>query len=118
MELVKLSTLANGAVSERFEDALAEMIENIQDVNTEPTLKRAITLTLTISPDDKRDYGMVEVAVKTRLAPLKSVGTVFHMGIQNGHAVVYENNPKQPGLFDSEEKPPAQLREVKKYAAE
>lgn len=35
MNQVNLSTLAGGAVAERFEDALDKVIKNIQDVNTD-----------------------------------------------------------------------------------
>ncbi len=113
MNQVALSTLAGGAVAERFEDALDEVIKNIQDVNTEPKVKRKITLEVTIAPDDKRDYGVVEVVVKTKLAALKSVGTAFHLGLKAGHGIAYENNPKQPGLFDGDESKKPNLVERK-----
>lgn len=116
MELVTLSNLAGGALAERFADALQQVLENIQDPNTDAEKKRTITMQLVIAPDGDREVGSVVINVQTKLAPLKHLSTFFHMGVKNGDVVVYEQNPKQPGLFDSDQpKPRPNLMEIKKY---
>lgn len=101
-DTVSLSTLAGGALAERFEDALQQVLDNIQDVNTEAKAKREITITMTVAPDDKREMANVGLNVKTKLASHKGLGSTFFMGRSHGKVVIFESNPKQPGLFDPE----------------
>lgn len=67
---INLSEFNNGAVQEKFERALAEVVSNISNPNTDSKKKRKITITLTMAPiNDNRDTLATDVEVKTALAP-------------------------------------------------
>jgi hypothetical protein len=70
---INLSTLAGGAVDERFKDALTEVLQNILDPNTDAKTKRGLTLSLKITPDEDRQFAKIDFDVKTTLAPAKTI---------------------------------------------
>lgn len=69
MNMVNLSTFAEGAVDERFNIELAKVLENLQDLNTDPLKTRKITLTITMKGSEQRNLANVSVDAKTALAP-------------------------------------------------
>lgn len=97
---VCLEDVASGALKERFEDALSQVVENIFDANTEPTTVREINITMKIKPSETREMAGVRVDVKTKLAPHKGIGTAFHFGTVEGEYVAVENTRKQLGFDD------------------
>ena len=48
---VDLNTLCGGAFAEKVNEALVQVGENIQNMNTDATKKRKITITLTFAPN-------------------------------------------------------------------
>lgn len=54
-EQVSIAKLHEGAAIEMIDEALTEAWANIWDPNTEAKKKRAIHLTITLSPDEERD---------------------------------------------------------------
>ncbi len=76
-QVINFSTLANGAVEERFQQELKNVFANILDPNTESKTKRTLTLTLTISPSEARNINGVDFSVKSKLASVKSVSSAF-----------------------------------------
>ncbi|MBP1917211.1 hypothetical protein J2Z23_004196 [Lederbergia galactosidilyticus] len=72
-QIVDLNEFADGAVSERFNLELQRVLENIADLNTEPTTKRKISLEVTLTADEARDVILASVQAKTRLAPAKKL---------------------------------------------
>lgn len=50
MPIEKLDNLMGGAMQEKFRVALAEVLANVRDPNTQATAKRGITLTVIIAP--------------------------------------------------------------------
>ena len=92
---VSLNTLANGGATEIFDYELQRVLENIGDSNTPAEVARKITLEVSIKPDEDRQLGTINIVCKSKLAPVKAVGTAIHMGKQDGQMVAYENNPKQ-----------------------
>lgn len=69
-----LSAFAGGAVSERIQDAIQRVYENIADPNTEVDKARKLTIELIFKPS-KADREMVDVQVvaKTTLQPRKAI---------------------------------------------
>jgi hypothetical protein len=104
MNTISLTTLAGGALDERFKDALQQVLDNIQDTNTEPKVKREILMKVTVTPDGAREIGNVAIDVSVKLVAPKTVGTIFFMNWVGGKVEIEEKNPKQPGLFDGQEK--------------
>lgn len=73
-----LSAFAGGAVSERIQDAVQKVYENIADPNTEVDKARKLTIELIFKPS-KADREMVDVQVvaKTTLQPRKAISSTM-----------------------------------------
>ncbi|EGQ3718309.1 hypothetical protein HN173_000195 [Staphylococcus pseudintermedius] len=88
---VKLSELGQGALQELFESELEKVIENINDINTDPTKKRKITMTIDIKSDEYREIIFADVKVKSNLVSMDSTGIkLFNIVDENGERVVNE----------------------------
>ena len=75
--MINLEKFAGGALAEKFNMAFQEVLENIADPNTGHKAKRKITVDLTFEPNEERELSQVDIQVKTKLAPSKSVGTTI-----------------------------------------
>lgn len=88
---VKLSELGQGALQELFESELEKVIENINDINTDPTKKRKITMTIDIKSDKYREIIFADAKVKSNLVSMDSTGIkLFNIVDENGERVVNE----------------------------
>ncbi|EJO7204191.1 hypothetical protein NRV23_000044 [Staphylococcus pseudintermedius] len=88
---LKLSELGHGAVQELFESELEKVIENINDINTDPTKKRKITMTIDIKSDKYREIISVDARVKSNLVSMEPTGIkLFNIVDENGERVVNE----------------------------
>jgi hypothetical protein len=96
-EDVSLSNLAGGGVVERFDDELKNILANILDPNT-TLAAREITLKVKIKPDKNRDFGSIDVEVKSKLAPAMPIGTKVFIAVTPSGAVATEYNPAQQSL--------------------
>lgn len=74
-KMINLESFANGALAERMNQGLKEVLENIADLNTDSKPKRKLTLDMTFSTDEERELTEVTIAVKTKLTPRCSVAT-------------------------------------------
>lgn len=98
-----LSTLAGGAVAERFVIEMQKVLDNIMDPNTSVKKKRKLQLTFTFDCNEDRDISNVAIETKTTLAPAASIGTKILMDRDGkGNAVGAEF--RQGRLFDEEPK--------------
>lgn len=80
MQKLDLEEFAGGVLSEKFTRAFNEVIHNMQDVNTGFKEKRGITVNLSFSQGEARDDFSVDIAVKTKLAPVLPAKTQFFVG--------------------------------------
>lgn len=97
-EPVDLFNLARGAVSERFEQALQDVLLNILDPNHPAEKKREIHIKLVFHPDDKRQTAGVDIEVITKPQPRMAVSTLLFIGKTQGRCVAFENDPRQMEL--------------------
>ncbi|AJA42838.1 replication terminator protein [Clostridium tetani] len=74
-KMINLETFANGALAERMDQALKEVLENIADPNTDYKTKRKLTLEMKFVTGEDRELTEVEIIAKTKLAPKSSVST-------------------------------------------
>ncbi|SQB33419.1 replication terminator protein [Clostridium cochlearium] len=74
-KMINLETFANGALAERMDQALKEVLENIADPNTDFKPKRKLTLEMKFTTSEDRELTEVEITAKTKLAPKSSVST-------------------------------------------
>ena len=99
-----LGNFAQGAANELFERELKSVVDNIDDINTSPIVKRKITLTFTIEPDLGRETAKLSVDAKSTLAPVKGASGLTYFGRRNGKLSAYHHNINQTEMnFD--EKP-------------
>lgn len=85
---VDLEKFASGALSERFNMAYQEVLENIMDPNTEFKVKRKVTLELSFKATEDRELSMVDISTKTKLAPTSTRILIDRDG--NGNVVASE----------------------------
>lgn len=88
MSQIDLSSLAGGAVAERFNIELKKILENIADPNTDPKKARKLQLTLTIKADENRDIANVSIQTKAILVPAKEIETKIIMDRDSKGSVV------------------------------
>lgn len=81
--IIDLNTFAEGALAERTNSELQKILENIADPNTDATKKRKLTLTITLSADEKRDVVLTNVIAKCTLAPAKQIETKLIMDMDS-----------------------------------
>lgn len=86
-----LNSFADGAALERFNREMNRVLENIADPNTDPSKKRTLTLTFTLTADEARDVVTTDVSAKSKLVPANSVGTKLIIDVgQDGKLVGQE----------------------------
>lgn len=98
----KLENIGLGAVSEKFDDELLKVIDNILDMNTESKTVRKINIELKIKPNpEDRELCEMEAVVSSKLAPTKTLVSTLRVGrSEHGEVNAVENVPHQQGLFD------------------
>lgn len=93
----KFSELAGGAVEEALQHGLQEVMNNIDDPNTEAKKARKLTLTVSFKPNEQRNVSETEFAVKTSLVPAKGINTTLLMDRdEKGKMVASEMHGKDP----------------------
>lgn len=103
--VLSLENLGDGAAIERFDLALQEVLNNIQDVNTDAKKARSVTLKVTITPNEDRQIGYLSVDVNAKIVPITAFKTTVFMGKgSDGDAVAVEKGKEQMPLFPGEKK--------------
>ena len=104
---------AQGAILERVNYEMEKVLDNIMDVNTDPTAKRKIQLTLILKPTNDRQVITMSTVVKSTLAPTEPIETsLFVTGKQStGEVTLTESMPEVPGQMDmsGEEQMPGKI---------
>lgn len=97
---ITLENLAGGAAAERFTQAMRDLVENVQDPNTNAKAKRRVVLTVTVSPTEDREAGALTFDIQAKLAPPKPHSGLIYMGRRDGRYVAVANDPRQMDAFD------------------
>ncbi|MFR0780081.1 MAG: hypothetical protein ACLSH8_10745 [Zhenhengia sp.] len=96
--IINLDKFAGGALAERVNQAITQVLENIKDPNTDHKVKRKVTLELTFVTDEAREMTQVSVIAKTKTAPQSSVSSVILIDTDNDGEVLDTEFRKQiPG---------------------
>lgn len=90
---VDLKELAEGAVQEKLDHVMEEVLENVTNPNTAAKKKRKVTITLTMTPSENRDTVTIDAQVKATLTPENSATATLLVGI-NGDGAVEANELK------------------------
>ena len=93
-----LLQMAKGAIQERVDYEVSRVVDNILDMNTEAKVKRKVTLTIVMTPDEDRQVVKIEASAKSTLAPVTPVGTSLVITADgNGEMILAEIVPQVPG---------------------
>lgn len=97
-KMINLETIADGALAEKVNIALGEVLANIADPNTEWKTKRKLTIDITFVAQEDRELALLDIQTKTKLAPAKSVGTKILIGTDGKGGIIASEFGKQvPG---------------------
>ncbi|NFB30638.1 replication terminator protein [Clostridium botulinum] len=97
-KMINLETFADGALAERMNQALKEVLENIADPNTEWKTKRKLNLEMKFTTGADRELTEVEIVAKTKLAPKESVSTKIIIDKDlDGEVLATEFKKQTPG---------------------
>ena len=121
---VDLNTLCGGAFAEKVNEALVQVGENIQNMNTDATKKRKITITLTFAPNKTRQLVSTQIGVTTTLAATEAIDTQMIMGVnmRTGQLEIAEYDGQIRGqmslddLEGNQEEEPQEVQEPEKPA--
>lgn len=98
MENISLDKFAGGALAERVNQAIQQVLENIKDPNTDHKVKRKVTVDITFVTDEEREMSQVTVLAKTKLAPKAPVKSVILIDTDmNGEVLGTEFRKQIPG---------------------
>lgn len=87
-DVERLEDLNYGAPNEQFAKAWQEVIRNVMDPSTKATVKREITITVTVVPSEDRNMAATRIDVKTKLAPVREdVGSIMFDVNEHGMVV-------------------------------
>jgi hypothetical protein len=78
---VDFNTLCGGAFAEKVNEAITQVGENIQNMNTDATKKRKINITMTFAPNKTRALVSTTINVTTTLAATEAIDTQMVMGV-------------------------------------
>lgn len=90
--LLGLQELVGGALQEKVNVAMQEVLSNMQNPDTAWKPKRQINIKLSFNQNEDRDDAAVEVAVSTKLAPISPMTTRMTIGkdLQSGKVYAQE----------------------------
>lgn len=103
-EKISLTNLRDGAAIEMFDFELQRILDNIVDPNTNPKTKREVVLKVSITPDENREIGDIEITCTPKLAGQKSAMAKIIIGRTGKKGEGRELVTAQQGLFQDTDK--------------
>ena len=96
--MINLEEFADGALAEKVNMALREVLANITDPNTDWKIKRKLTLDISFSAGEDRELAMLDIVAKTKLAPAKPLSSKIVIGTDGKGGILASEYKKQvPG---------------------
>ena len=114
MKHINLEQFAGGKLSVQLNQALEKITENVQDPNTDAQQVRKINVSISLRPNDERNFVSTTVETKLSLAPELGATTALSMGrdLRTGEVEAIEIFNQIPGqmsvndVIDQEEEEP------------
>ena len=110
MKHINIEQFSNGELTQQINREMEAVARNIADPNTEAKTARKITVTITMKPNEQRDF----VTTKSTLAP--TLGAVTALGIRkdlkSGEIEVGEIGNQIPGQMSMVDVAPQQMSSV------
>ena len=96
--MINLETFADGALAEKVNMALKEVLANITDPNTDYKAKRKLTIDMTLESDEARELTEISIVAKPKLAPSKALSAKIVIGTDGkGNVLASEYKKQIPG---------------------
>ena len=114
MKHINLEQFAGGKLSVQLNKELEKITENVQDPNTDAQKVRKINVSISLRPNDERNFVSTTVETKLSLAPELGATTALSMGrdLRTGEVEAIEIFNQIPGqmsvndVIDQEEEEP------------
>lgn len=114
MKHINLEQFAGGKLSVQLNKALEKITENVQDPNTDAQKVRKINVSISLRPNDERNFVSTTVETKLSLAPELGATAALSMGrdLRTGEVEAIEIFNQIPGqmsvndVIDQEEEEP------------
>ena len=110
MKHINIEQFSNGELTQQINRELEAVARNIADPNTEAKTARKITVTITMKPNEQRDFITTSITTKSTLAP--TLGAVTALGIRkdlkSGQIEVGEIGNQIPGQMSMADVEPQQ----------
>ena len=90
INIIDLNKFGNGALAQKVNHELQRIIENINDPNTNPTKARTLTIKLSLTADEEREYIETGIDVTSSLVGYKPAKAKMLMGKQDGKVTARE----------------------------
>lgn len=112
MKHINIEQFSNGELTQQINREMEAVARNIADPNTEAKTARKITVTITLKPNEQRDFITTSITTKSTLAPTLGTVTALAVGknLKTGEIEVGEIRNQIPGqmnLTDVETQQPA-----------
>jgi hypothetical protein len=96
--MINLDKFAGGALAERVNEGLKQVLENLADPDTEYKPKRKLTVELTFETSEDRELTEIDIVVKPKLIPKSIVRTKMIIDRDlNGEVLGSEFRKQLPG---------------------
>lgn len=94
---INILEVAKGAVQEKIDSRMREIMENLQDPNCDYKASRTLTIKLTFkNRDDTRFQVDVTAQAEAKLAPVRPISTMLYSELRDGEVVCAEaSNPRE-----------------------
>lgn len=115
MQHINIEKFSGGELTHQVNRELEAVARNISDPNTDAKAARKITVTITMKPNEKRDFITTSITTKSTLAPVLGAVTALTVAkdLKTGDVQVAEIGNQIPGqmsMEDVSENPPEQLQ--------
>lgn len=105
MKHINIEQFSNGELTQQINREMEAVARNIADPNTEAKTARKITVTITMKPNEQRNFITTSITTKSALAP--TLGAVTALGIRkdlkSGEIEVGEIGNQIPGQMSMED---------------
>lgn len=105
MKHINIEQFSNGELTQQINRELEAVARNIADPNTEAKTARKITVTITMKPNEQRDFITTSITTKSTLAPTLGAVTALAVGknLKTGEIEVGEIGNQIPGQMSMED---------------
>lgn len=110
MKHINIEQFSNGELTQQINREMEAVARNIADPNTEAKTARKITVTITMKPNEQRDFITTSITTKSTLAPTLGAVTALAVGknLKTGEIEVGEIGSQIPGQMSMADVEPQQ----------